>query len=214
MKTHFPFGGLVSALLMVVAPACVISATDSGDDEDDTGAGSSSGASEDDSAPSNTDPTAGDESPSDAEESSGGEDPTAGALGPEDGPWTYADAGASQNDCAFFDATQGVGDFVVQNHGDGTFTIIPGDETDPFECQMGDGGAFSCPSRFVDSIDEAGVDAVLEAWVMVEGTTTATEMQGDQLGEISCEGSDCATAEALLQTSLPCTFVIPFTASR
>lgn len=220
-------------LALVSAPACVISATDSEDDdaasmgsssgEDSSNSGSgnsgSSNSGSNDSNNDSDDPTddsngEGEESSSGADESSGGDDPTAGGEGPEDGDWTYADSGASQNDCVFFDASQGVGDFSVENHGDGTFTITPGDDTDPFECELGSGDAFDCPARFVESIEEAGVDGSLDVSVAVSGTTSATSMEGEQLGTITCEGADCGLAETVLGTSFPCSFVIPFTATR
>ena len=210
-------------LALVSAPACVISATDSEDDDaasmgSSSGEGSSNSGSNDSNNDSN-DPTndsndEGEESSSGADESSGGDDPTAGGGGPEDGAWVYADSGASQNDCVFFEASQGVGDFTVENHGDGTFTITPGDDTDPFECELGSGDAFECPARFVESVDEPGVDAALDVSVAISGTTSATSMEGEQLGSMTCEGADCGLAETVLGTSFPCSFVIPFTAMR
>jgi hypothetical protein len=214
MKTHSFLAHLVSTFVLVSTPACVISATDS---DDDDGMGSSSGA---DSASGNSandsdDPTddAAEESSSGADESSGG-NATAGGEGPEDGEWIYADDGASQNDCDFFEASQGVGDFSVENHGDGTFTITPGDATDAFDCQLGGDGAFECPERFVESVTEPGVDAALDVSVAIAGTTSATSMEGEQLGSMTCAGADCGLAEDLLGTSFPCAFVIPFTAAR
>lgn len=199
--------------MLLLMPACVISATD--DDDDAATAGSSSGPTSDSNDPSGASQgdSSDDGSSSGADESSGDSgDPTAGGEGPQDGAWIYADNGASQNDCTFLKATQGVGDFSIENHGDGTFTITPGDDTDPFECMMGNGDAFSCPERYVESIEEAGFNAVLDAFVTVDGTTTSTQMEGEQLGRLECEGEDCGVAETILGTAFPCSFVIPFTA--
>ncbi len=223
MKTHSLLARLVALLALVAAPACDINVNDS-DGDDSDGMGSSSGDDSDGSASGNgsgNDSDDSDDSDGDDDSdggSSGGDDPTgdsgAGGDGPGDGLWIYADDGASRNDCTFFPATQGVGDFAVDNHGDGTFTIAPGDDSDPFDCQMSDGGKFECPERYVESISEPGISANLEALVTVEGTTSNDEMEGEQLGRIVCDGADCSIAEDFLGTTFPCTFVIPFTAFR
>jgi hypothetical protein len=127
----------------------------------------------------------------------------------------YVDQGASENECTFLESlSQGVGDFVVENPGDGTFRIVPGDRTDPFECEMSSGGMFECDERYVESITQPGIDASLDVLVSADGTTTSNAMNGAQRGRIVCEGSDCDAAEAFLGATLPCTFVIPFTATR
>ncbi len=215
-------------LSLAATPACIISGTDvdNGTGEGSTGSGDASASggtddptddSESDSASDPTDdPTddPGGSSSGGADGSSSG-DPTAGGDGPESGEWIYSDDGATQNDCTFLgNPSQGLGDFVVDNPGDGTFTITPGDDTDPFECELGEAGNFGCPERYVESITEPGVAATLDAFVAASGTTTATSMTGEQAGRITCDGADCALAEAALETSFPCSFVIPFTATR
>jgi len=224
MQKHSLLGIIVSALALVTAPACVISATDS--DDDDMGSGSTSGPASsasggtddptDDSDDSESNGEAESSSSGADESSGGGSDPTeGGAAGPEEGPWVYIDQGATENDCTFLEnPSQGAGDFVVENPGDGTFRIIPGDDTDPFECELSDGGNFECDERYAESITQAGVDASLDVLISADGTTTSNEMDGVQRGRIVCEGAACGAAEALLKTTLPCTFVVPFTATR
>lgn len=102
----------------------------------------------------------------------------------------------------------------MENPGDGTFRIIPGDGTDPFECGLTSGGRFECDERYVESITQPGVDASLDVLVSADGMTTSNDMDAVQRGRIVCEGAACGAAEALLGTTLPCSFVIPFTATR
>ncbi len=220
MQKNSLLGFFVSVLTLVAAPGCVISGTDN--DDDDMGSGSTSGSASSASGGSE-DPTDDSESSGEAESSgsgadgsSGGDsDPTEGGAGPEAGAWVYIDQGATENDCTFLEnPSQGAGDFVVENPGDGTFRIVPGDDTDPFECDLSGGGNFECDERFVESITQPGVDASLEVLVSADGTTTTNAMDAVQRGRIVCEGADCGAAEALLGTTLPCSFVIPFTATR
>lgn len=219
MQRNLLLGTFVSVLALVAAPGCVISGTDS--DDDDTGSGSTGSASS--ASGESEDPTDDSESSGEAESSGsgadessgGGSDPTEGGAGPEAGPWVYIDQGATENDCTFLeDLSQGAGDFVVDNPGDGTFRIVPGDGTDPFECELSAGGSYECDERFVESIAQPGIDASLDVLISADGTTTSNSMEGDQQGRIVCEGADCGAAEALLGTTLPCSFVIPFTATR
>lgn len=135
--------------------------------------------------------------------------------GPDSGAWVYADSGASSNDCTFLGTpSQGLGDYQVINDGGDSFTIVPGDDTDPFDCDLVGAEQFECPQRLVDVIEEDGVAALLEVTVRIEGTTDTTAMEGSQLGSITCTGADCDVAEQLLATSLPCAFEIPFTGTK
>lgn len=216
-------GIAVSVLALLAAPGCIISATDSDDDDmgsGSTGSGSSASAGSedptDDSDDSQSDSAAeSSTSGADGSSSEGGSNPTAGGEGPEAGQWVYLDQGATENDCTFLkNPSQGAGDFEVENPGDGTFRIVPGDGTDAFECELSGGGTFECDERYADSITQPGVDASLDVLISADGTTTSNSMDAVQRGRIVCEGAACAAAEALLNTALPCSFVIPFTATR
>lgn len=221
LKTSL-LGIFVSVLTLVAAPGCVISGTDSDDDDMGDGTGSDSASTsgesdeptdDSDDSESNTEAQSGS---SGADESTGGDsDPTEGGAGPDAGAWVYIDQGATENDCAFLEnPSQGAGDFEVENPGDGTFRIIPSDGTDPFECGLTSGGNFECDERYAQSITQPGVDASLDVLISADGVATSDDMDAVQRGRIVCDGAACGAAEALLGTTLPCTFVIPFTATR
>lgn len=223
MKKNSLLGVFVSVLVLVAAPGCIISATDSDDDDMGSGSTSDSASSASGGTQDPTDDSDDSESDSEAESSSsgadgsseGGSDPTEGGAGPEAGQWVYIDQGATENDCTFLEnPSQGAGDFEVENPGDGTFRIVPGDGTDPFECELSEGGSFECDERYVESITQPGIDASLDVLISADGTTTTDDMDAVQRGRIVCDGAACGSAEALLGTTLPCRFVIPFTATR
>jgi hypothetical protein len=203
---------LLSAVGLGLGPGCVINSDggDGGDSAaDDGGSGGDDGGSAGDGG------SGGDDGNADgAADSSGGagDDGSAGGA-PADGIWGYSETGVPANTCAFLDdVSNGWGSYEVTTDGAGAFTIIPGDDTDPFPCTH-DGSTFECPERLVDEVT-AGT-TVLEVQVRVEGSlSSSTSMSGSQLGTVTCEGADCATAEALLMTTLPCSFEVEFTGTH
>jgi hypothetical protein len=177
---------------LVSTPACVIS--DGGDDD---GAGTD-------------DPSASASASSDSADESG--DDSGADVTPAEGLWQYEETAGATNDCTFLaDPSNGFGLFQIALTGPDSLTLTPGDETEPFECTFGD-GAFDCAERFTGMTDEvAGLDAVGNIRVSVEGTLTrATTLDGVQNGRIECEGADCALAAGALGVAFPCGFSVPF----
>ena len=55
-------------------------------------------------------------------------------------------------------------------------------------------------------------DAIVSYRVSIRGTFSSdTEMAGEQEATVSCAGSDCQFAPAVLGTELPCSYSIAFT---
>lgn len=194
------------------------SGNDSNDSDDSDGSGNDSNGSGNDSDGSGNDTNDSDDSGGSSSGGASDSDDTNGSGdgdGPNSGLWVYADSGASSSSCDFLeDSGQGVGDFAVENHGDGSFTVTPSDDTDPFKCAVDADGVFDCDERFVESVDGGNFDVMMDVIVRIDGTTQAASMDGEQHGRVECEGSDCTAAEAFLGTSFPCEFVIPFTAQQ
>lgn len=135
-----------------------------------------------------------------------------GDVDPVSGVWGYAEYAPNRNDCNLDDSYgNGGGGFGLENHGDGTFTIIPNDGTDPFLCTL-DGAAFDCPDRATEEADLAGgYDAHLTGHATAEGSfDTDTHGSGTQTATISCQGSDCQLAAEVLDISFPCHLEVDF----
>ncbi|MCA9653496.1 MAG: hypothetical protein H6712_29065 [Myxococcales bacterium] len=189
---------LLPALLAMAAPGCIIVSDDGDDSAGDAGSG--------------------DAGSSDGSGGADGMDEDTGAEGggtadePTPGLWIYAETGQSTNECEFLDdPSNGWGEYGVELV-DGGFRVTPGDDTEPFDCSSG-GGSFECPQRLQEEVMAGGT--TLQVLVTIEGTLPmADAMAGTQLGEVVCEGSDCALAEQLLGTTLPCSFSVGFTGER
>jgi hypothetical protein len=140
----------------------------------------------------------------------------AGNLAPHSGVWHYDEWNPAVNACnTNLVVSNGDGSFQLQDNGDDTFTVTPGDGTDPFPCNVS-GMDFSCPQRAWVDVDMSGygIDAVLQALVAVNGTFSDAEhiSNATQDGTVSCTGTACAGAAAYLQTTFPCDITIDFTA--
>jgi hypothetical protein len=191
-----------------------------GDDSagDDSAGDDSAG---DDSAGDDSagDDSAGDDSSGDSagDDSAGesGDDGPGGDAVPEEGPWLYTETGGTTNDCTFApNPSNGWGTYLVEAASAAGFTVVPGDDTGPFDCELGSGD-FHCPERLVDTLDQPGFDIVVNVFVVVDGQIdTSTQMSGSQLGRIECEGSQCTEAELYLGVSFPCEFEIPFVGDK
>lgn len=193
-----------SFLAAMGASGCIITTTDDGDDDGMAGDDGSGGAGDDSGG-------AGEDGM--ADDGSGGADggPSGNADAPGEGTWLYTETGNTTNDCNFFDATNGWGTYEVVGT-EGGFQVIPGDDTEPFDCTSS-GGSFDCPERLVDQSMEG--DATLDVLVSITGTLPSEdEMAGTQDGIIECSGADCGLAEQLLMTTFPCSFSIEFTGMR
>lgn len=203
---------LLVALPVCLAGGCVITSDDGSDDGASDGTGGDDGNVDADGADAGD---AGDAS--DAGDAGDGGDDSGGGGGsgdaPDDGTWLYSETGDTTNTCDFLeDVSNGWGNFHIDHDADGSFTITPGDDTDPFPCTYG-GGTFDCPERLVDEVTSGS--ASLDVLVRVEGNVdSATSLSGSQHGTVDCEGADCATAQQLLMTTFPCEFEVPFTADK
>lgn len=209
----------VLCITLAFAPGCVIN--EGGDDDGlgDSGAGDDGSGGADDAAAdgaSAADDGANDETGAgDAADDGAGDraDDGGAADGPSSGTWLYDETGGTTNDCTFLDdPSNGFGEYEVVADGPGGFTIIPGDDSDLFQCTH-DGGAFECAERLQDDIIAGGT--TLQVLVSITGDLeSASAMSGTQDGRIVCEGTDCPTAEALLGTTFPCEFSIPWQGSK
>ncbi len=217
---RFRLSLLLVALPVALVSGCVITSDDGSDDGASDGSGGGDGntnadAGGDGSGGGDGGGDGADDNPGDgnADDTTDGGDGGGSGDAPEEGTWLYEETGGTTNTCDFLeDISNGWGDFTITHDGAGAFTITPGDETDPFPCTYG-GGTFACPGRLVDEISSGA--SSLSVTVRVEGSVdSATALSGSQLGEVTCTGPDCATAETLLMTTFPCAFEVPFTADK
>jgi hypothetical protein len=137
------------------------------------------------------------------------------SIEPRSGAWDFAGSGPVDDTCNYPDLyTDPLGAFVLDNNGDGTFTVTAGENV--FDCEL-NGGSFSCPERLTgenDVGDAFGLDAVVEYTVGVTGSfSSETAMSGRQTFEIVCNGADCGTVEATVGVTTPCGWAQDFTAS-
>lgn len=133
-----------------------------------------------------------------------------GSGDPETGQWSYDEYNVSGQGCNVGNQLNTDGDFALENHGNGTFTITPADGTDPFQCTL-DGGDFDCPDRATESYEDPGLDARIDGQARAEGTfSDDTHGAGEQTVDVTCTGADCATVEVALGVDFPCTYTADF----
>ena len=186
-----------AALCLAGAAAC--SYNDS--DDDDSGDSGDSG----DDGDNGDDGDGGDSGDS-------GDGPAGDDADPRSGEWHYAEWVANRNDCNLDeDYGNGNGSFGIDNHGDGTFTVIPGDGSDPFLCNI-DGDSFDCPNRATEEEElDSDYDATLVGQAVADGMFSTDERgSGTQTATVDCEGSDCGLAEVALGIDFPCTLEADF----
>jgi hypothetical protein len=202
MRFHATHLILLASLL---GPACVI--VDGGDDGADEGV---------DPTATDTGSEEADTGSEEADTGSEGADTTAGEtdVAPNEGFWQYEETPGGDNACTFLaDPTNGFGQFEIVLTGGQTFTLHPGDSTDPFECSYA-GDAITCDERLTDTVETPGLDAVGNVLVSVEGTINSEiSFTGTQVGRIDCVGADCGLAEETLGVAFPCSFTVPFLAT-
>jgi hypothetical protein len=144
---------------------------------------------------------------------SAGEGDSVPDADPRSGVWSYHDGGIVETSC---DSTEMVyvdpdTSFLLTNNGDGSFTIAQGDRED-FDCDI-DGDDFDCPQRLFEELSVDGVDATVSWQVSVSGEFMGGEvMEGEQLANLACTGTQCELAEVALATALPCSYTVAFTA--
>jgi hypothetical protein len=140
----------------------------------------------------------------------GGDDGGGPPVQPSSGRWGYSEyTPVTSSSCPelaqYLDEG---GTFLLDNHGNGTFTVrIAGEQ--PFDCSLG-GGAFDCPDR-VTVTSDTGVDATLTAHVRAGGRFTTSSLgSGRQHADLTCAGSQCSVVEATIGVRFPCAFDVDF----
>jgi hypothetical protein len=136
-------------------------------------------------------------------------------IDPVSGTWEFSGDEPDNDSCDVEGNTLGDpdGDFEIANHGDGTFTVTPDDDTGPFDCTLS-GASFDCPDRYFDEVDADPLDATVTIEASASGTfSSSTEASGVQEATISCDGPACSTIEGLAGISFPCDYTQTFTAS-
>ena len=197
----------VCSILALTAVMALSACTIESDDDDDDGA--TDGADDDpgDDDPGDDDP--GDDDPGDDDP---GDDDPVGDVDPRSGVWDYTEYEPNTNDCNLPESYgNGGGGFGLDNNGDGTFTVIPNDGTDPFDCTM-EGADFDCLDR---ATEEEVVDPQYDATLIGQATATGTfddpeSGSGTQTAVVECEGTDCSLLELATGVDFPCTFSIDF----
>lgn len=137
---------------------------------------------------------------------------TAGcAAGPQSGTWLYTSTDILSDSCGFLeDEDLPEGDFYVYNEGKGSLVVDPNDGSDIFNCTL-DGKSFDCPSRLEDEQSQGNTTLRFEIGVVGEFDGRES-VSGSQNAEVDCEGDNCATVEATLEVTFPCTAEVGFTA--
>jgi hypothetical protein len=135
------------------------------------------------------------------------------AADPPTGVWSYFDGGFVSNTCGTTELYRDPDtQFVLVNEGGGTFVVQQGQDYGDFPCTV-EGEVFICPERLTTDMPVEGTNATLFAHVSIDGMFEGDEsMAGEQIVDISCEGSDCALAPAALDATLPCQYTVSFTA--
>jgi hypothetical protein len=196
---------ILALLVSISLAGCVVEGDDDDDDgvSDDDNGDDNNGDDNNDDDDNNGDDT-GDDDDDNGDDNSGVE--------PRTGVWDYSDYSPEDNDCNIpSDYGNGGGGFGLVNNGDGSFTVIPNDDTDPFDCDL-NGADFDCPDRATETEEVPGYDAVLVGQATAEGTFSDPEnATGTQTAVINCEGGDCGLVELATGADFPCTFGVVFT---
>jgi hypothetical protein len=138
----------------------------------------------------------------------GGQVGQAGVL-PAVGLWSYEDEGVRSNTCPEDLYRDPDASFWLSDVSATGFTIT---EEEAFECAL-DGARFECPER--RRIELPVGETILSWTVSVSGSFKGPDvMEGEQRFEVSCTGGLCALDEAVLGVSLPCAYVVGFSARR
>lgn len=133
---------------------------------------------------------------------------------PASGTWAYVDEGFGENTCGnesllYRDPST---TFRLDNPGDGTITVSRGTQA-AFSCTL-DGLDLSCPSRLASQTAVMNTDAVVYFNMRVDAEFSSdTAMSGTQRVDVTCQGSSCMYAPAVLGVALPCYYTINFSAN-
>lgn len=128
---------------------------------------------------------------------------------PKAGVWSYSQFQYGTNTCKLEALGTGQGGFGISNVADPTFHVIPGDNSQEFDCTVS-GSSYTCHRGEVTQT-VPNYDVTLHGAVDVSGTFTDTEhTSGTQNGTVTCTGTQCTAAAAYLQISFPCSVVVNY----
>lgn len=138
--------------------------------------------------------------------------PTPPATQPRVGIWSYAPGAIQNNTCGGYAAADAATPFRVLTSADGSFEIEQEGGSLNFVCEVL-GSSFLCPTRLRGESPIANTDVTISYNVTIEGEVLSAEsLRGDQTVTLTCAGTQCALAPAVLGVSFPCSWEVPFTA--
>jgi hypothetical protein len=138
--------------------------------------------------------------------------PTAPATQPRVGIWSYSPGAIQNNTCGEYATADAATPFRVLTSADGTFEIEQEGGSLNFVCEVL-GSSFLCPTRLRGESPIANTDVTISYNVGIEGEVLSAEsLRGDQTVNVTCAGTQCALAPAVLGVSFPCSWEVPFTA--
>lgn len=131
---------------------------------------------------------------------------------PRTGIWAYSPGALQNNTCGEYATAEAATPFRVLASADSRFEIEQEDGALNFVCEVS-GTSFLCPTRLRGESPIANTDVTIAYNVAVEGEVLSSEsLRGDQTVTVTCTGSQCAFAPAVLGVTLPCSWEVPFTA--
>ena len=149
-------------------------------------------------------------SPSDAAQPSD-VSPDAATL-PRVGIWSYTPGGIENNTCGEYATADSASPFRMLTSSGGSFEIEQEGGSLNFTCEVL-GTSFLCPARLRGESPIENTDVTIAYNVAVEGEVLSSEsLRGDQSVTVTCTGSQCAFAPAVLGVTFPCSWQVPFTA--
>jgi hypothetical protein len=133
--------------------------------------------------------------------------------GPRSGMWAYSEGQPYDDTCMWEGRPDSSGEMTVTNGEDGTFTVVPMSEAEPFECSL-DGYDFVC-DEIADFWQVPLLDARFDYTVNYSGTFEHRERAaGDYVFDVDCTGMACDLAIGPNGVAeLPCHLTVPVTAA-
>jgi hypothetical protein len=165
-------------------------------------------ASPDESVPDSASPDSG--APSDT--TSPSDVTTTPSLLPRTGIWAYSPGTLQNNTCGEYATAEAATPFRVLTSADARFEIEQENGALNFVCEVS-GTSFLCPTRLRGESPIENTDVIIAYNVAVEGEVLSSEsLRGDQTVTVTCTGSQCAFAPAVLGVTFPCSWQVPCTA--
>lgn len=129
-------------------------------------------------------------------------------VDPKSGTWDFVEGEELENSCgSMLDLASE--EFELTANNDGTFTIDTPEVQGPFPCEI-DGDEFECPDRLLRL--SIGLDARIEVRSRDVGVfMSTTSASGVRSADVTCSGTQCQQAAAILGGTVPCARAIAFT---